>query len=210
MLAPALATLVSYFHQTVPTRLDIADGAGVPVPPEREARLSALAARLEAEGYRPHSTVAPANPGAAGTVFARTLVHPGDATRAWAIDMTRGALVQSYVELVTEWEHGTAIMTVNHTNPSIFETLPRLRSTVLGGASVAEMVAAHREACAGVGGLRLDPAKRDPLEVAQEQNREVLAYQEQCGILRRRGEDYGFTLRGAWRSNLKIWRAQRA
>jgi hypothetical protein len=72
------------------------------------------------------------------------------------------------------------------------------------------MVAAHREACAAVGGLRLDPAKRDPLEVAQAQNREVLAHQEHCGILRRRGEDYGFTLRGAWRSNLRLWRAQRA
>jgi hypothetical protein len=210
MLVPALATLVSYFHQTLPTHLDITDGAGVPVPPERDARLSALASQLEAEGYRPHSTVAPADPAAAGTVFARTFAHPGEATAAWAIDMTRGSLVQSYVELVTEWEDGTAITTVNHTNPSIFEPLPRLRAIVRAGAGVAEMVAAHRKACAGVGGLRLDPAKRDPLEVAQDQNREVLAYQAQCGILRRRGENYGFTLRGAWRSNVRIWRAQRA
>jgi hypothetical protein len=42
MLVPALATLVSYFHQTLPTRLDIADGAGVPVPPVRGAWRSNL------------------------------------------------------------------------------------------------------------------------------------------------------------------------
>ena len=38
--------------------------------------------------------------------------------------MTRGDLVQSYVELVTEWEDGTAQCTVSHTSPSIFEPLP--------------------------------------------------------------------------------------
>lgn len=57
-------------------------------------------------------------------------------------------------------------------------------------------------------GLRLDPVARDPLTVAQEQNREVLEHQRRCGILRRRGEDYGFTLRGAWRSTLRLYRAQ--
>ena len=49
---------------------------------------------------------------------------------------------------------------------------------------------------------------RDPLTVAQEQNREMLAHQARCGILRRRDEDYGFTLRGAWRSTLRLYRAQ--
>ena len=38
----------------------------------------------------------------------------------------------------------------------------------------------------------------------------MLAHQERCGILRRRGEDYGFTLRGAWRSTLRIHRAMQA
>jgi hypothetical protein len=58
--------------------------------------------------------------------------------------------------------------------------------------------------------LRLDPAARDPIEVAQEQNREVLAHQERCGVLRRRGEDYNFTLGGAWRGNRRLWRAMQA
>jgi hypothetical protein len=208
MLVPALGTLVSYFHQVVPSRLDIADGAGVPVPPERASCLDVLSASLEDEGFTPLATVAPASPG--GTVYARVLVHSGDAVRAWAIHAAKGSIVQTYVELVTEWEDGTALSTVTHTNPSIFEPLPRLHQLVLPGASVAAAVSRHRAFCDDLPGRRLDPAARDPLEVAQEQNREVLAHQEDCGILRRRGADYGFTLRGAWRSNLRIWRAQRA
>jgi hypothetical protein len=208
MLVPALSAILSYLGQTVPVRLDIADGEGVPVPPERDARLAMFAAALEEHGFEPLATVAPGSPG--GSTYARVLVHAGDAVRAWAIDMTRGPLVQSYVELVTEWEDGTAVSTVNHTTPPIFEPLPRLRQNALPGADVAEVVAHHRVACLEVPGLRIDPAARDPLAVAQEQNREVLAHQERCGILRRRGENYGFTMRGAWRSNFRIHRAQRA
>jgi hypothetical protein len=211
MLAPALTALLCYFNQVVPVRLDIADGTGVPVPPERDARLAALAGALEAEGFAPLAAVAPGNPEAPGTVYARVLVHAQDAVLAWAIDMARGDLVQSYVELVTEWEHGPAVSTVNHTNPSIFEPLPRLRQVALPGADVATVLARHREACAEVQGMRLDAATRDPLAVAQEQNRETLAHQASVGLLRRRGEDYGFTLRGAWRSTFRLYRAaQRA
>ena len=208
MLVPAISAVVSYLAQTVPVRLDIADGTGVPVPPEADARLSALAGTLEEQGFELRATVAPGSPG--GSTYARVLVHPGDAVRAWAIDMSRGPLVQSYVELITEWEDGTAVSTINHTMPPIFEPLPRLRQNALPGADVAEVVARHRAACLEVPGLRIDPAGRDPLAVAQEQNREVLAHQERCGILRRKGEDYGFTMRGAWRSNRRIHRAQRA
>jgi hypothetical protein len=208
MLVPAIAALVTWRRQVVPVQLDIADGAGVPVPPEREARLAALAAALEQHGFAPLAAVAPATP--AGTAFARVLVHDRDAVRAWAIDIAQGVLVQSYVELVTEWEDGTAVSSVNHTNPSIFETLPRLRHNALPGADVAAVVARHREACTEIPGQRLDPAARDPLAVAQEQNREVLEHQRRCGILRPRGADYGFTLRGAWRSSQLLHRAQSA
>lgn len=206
MLVPLLAALHTYKRQIVPVRLDIAEGAGVPVPDERQPRLASLARALEAEGFAEVGSVAPGSPH--GTVYARVFAHHGDAVRAWAIDMAQGDLVQSYVELVTEWEDGTAVSTVNHTNPSIFEPLPRLRQLALNGADVATVVARHREACAEVEGLRLDPVARDPLTVAQEQNREVLAHQARCGILRRRDEDYGFTLRGAWRSTLRLYRAQ--
>ena len=208
MLVPALAALHTWRRQVVPVRLDIADGAGVPVPPERDERLSALVASLEEHGFAPLATVAPGTP--AGTAYARVLVHDRDAVRAWAIDIAQGELVQSYVELVTEWEDGTAVSSVNHTNPSIFQTLPRLRQNALPGEDVAAVVARHRETCAQIPGHRLDPAARDPLAVAQEQNREVLEHQRRCGILRRRGEDYGFTLRGAWRSSLLLYRAQSA
>jgi hypothetical protein len=208
MLVPAIAALVTWRGQVVPVRLDIADGAGVPVPPDRDRRLSALAKALVEQGFAPLATVAPGTP--AGTAYARVLVHDRDAVRAWAIDIAHGEQVQSYVELVTEWEDGTAVSSVNHTNPSIFETLPRLRQNALGGEDVATVVARHRETCAGIGGRRLDPAARDPLAVAQEQNREVLEHQRRCGILRRRGQDYGFTLRGAWRSSRLLYRAQQA
>jgi hypothetical protein len=208
MLVPALAALQTYRRQVVPVRLDIADGAGVPVPADRDERLSALAASLVEHGFAPLATVAPGTP--AGTAYARVLVHDRDAVRAWAIDIAQGDLLQSYVELVTEWEDGTAVSSVNHTNPSIFETLPRLRQNALPGKDVAAVVAGHRETCAEIPGLRLDPAARDPLAVAQEQNREVLEHQRRCGILRRRGEDYSFTLRGAWRSSLLLYRAQSA
>ena len=208
MLVPALTALLSYSRQVVPVRLDIADGAGIPVPPDREGRLSALAAALEEHGFAPLATVAPGSP--AGTAYARVLVHDRDAVRAWAIDVAQGELVQSYVELVTEWADGTAVSSVNHTSPSIFETLPRLRQNVLPGEDVAAVVARHRETCAEIPGQRLDPAARDPLAVAQEQNREVLEHQLRRGILRRRGEDYGFTLRGAWRSSLLLYRAMQA
>jgi hypothetical protein len=208
MLVPALGAVVSYLGQTVPVHLDIADGTGVSVPPEREARLFALAGALEEHGFAPLAAVAPGTPG--GSTYARVLVHAGDAVRAWAIDMARGPLVQSYVELVTEWEDGTAVSTRNHTLPAIFEPLPRLRQVALPGADVPDVVRRHRAACLEVPGLRIDPAGRDSIAVAQEQNREVLAHQERCGILRRKGEDYGFTMRGAWRSNRRIHRAQRA
>ena len=208
MLAPLLAALRSYEHQIVPTRLNIADGAGVLVPLERAGRLAALAGELEAQGFVTLATVAPAEPG--GTVYARVLVQPQDGTLAWAVDAARGSRVQRYVELTTEWEDGTVVSTVNHGNPQIFESLPRLRQVRLPGVPVATAVARHREACAEVPGRRLDPAERDPIAVAQEQNQEMLAHQERCGILRRRGEDYGFTLRGAWRSTLRIHRAMQA
>jgi hypothetical protein len=81
------------------------------------------------------------------------------------------------------WEDGTAVSTVNHAHPRIFAPLPRVRQVQAPGASVASAVARHRE---------------------------VLAHQERCGILRRRGADYGFTWRGAWRSNVRIWRGMRA
>ncbi len=206
MLVPALATIATWRRQVVPVQLDIADGAGVPVPADRLLRLDALARALEAEGFTEVGSVAPGSD--AGTVYARVFVHREDAVRAWAIDAALGDIVQSYVELVTEWEDGTAVSSVNHTNPSIFEPLPRLRQLALQGEDVATVVARHREACAEVPGMRLDPAARDPLAVAQEQNREVLAHQARCGILRKRGEDYGFTLRGAWRSTLRLYRAQ--
>jgi len=208
MLVPLLAALRSYKHQIVPARLNIADGAGVLVPLERADRLAALAGELEAQGFVPRSAVAPADPG--GMVYARVLVDPHNATRAWAIDAARGSNVQRYVELLTEWEDGTVVSTVNHGNPQLFESLPRLRQLRLPGVPVATAVARHREACEEVPGRRLDPAERDPIEVAQEQNQEMLAHQERCGILRRRGEDYGFTLRGAWRSTLRIHRAMQA
>jgi hypothetical protein len=208
MLVPLLSALRSYAHQTVPLRLDIADGTGVPVPPERAGCLAVLSGALEEQGFVPLSTVAPASPG--GTIYACVLVHPDDATRAWAIDAARGSIVHSYVELVTEWEDGAVVSTVNHGNPRIFEPLERVVQLQLPGASVATTVARHRERCAEIPGRRLDPSQRDPVEVAQEQNREVLAHQERCGILRRRGEDYGFTWHGAWRSNVRLWRAMRS
>ncbi len=210
MLTPLLATLHVYRRQVVPVRLDIADGDGVPVPAERAARLEALAGQLATEGFTPHAAVAPSDPDAPGTIYAQVLVHEHDATRAWAIDMTRGDLLQSYVELVTEWEDGTAISSVSHTNPSIFEPLPRLRQNLAPGAGVAELVARHREECSAILGMRLDPAAQHPVAAAQAQNREVLAHPEHCGILRRRGEDYGVTLRGAWRSTFTLYRAQQA
>ena len=208
MLAPIVTALMTYSSHVVPARLNIADGSGVEVPPERAARLAVLAAAFEDHGFTSLATVAPERPG--GVIHARVLVHSGDAVAAWAIDMARGAIVNSYVELITEWEDGTAVSTVTHDSPSIYEPLPRVRQLALPGESVATAVARHRERCAEIPGRRLDPATRDPLEVAQAQNREVLAHQERCGILRRRGEDYGFTLRGAWRSTFRIWRAQRA
>ena len=208
MLVPMLAAIRSYKHQVVPVRLNIADGAGVLLPPDRAEAIAGLAGELEAEGFVPVSDVGPAEPG--GMVYARVLVHRGDATTAWAVDGGREAGTVGYVELLTEWEDGTVVSTVNHGRPQIFESLPRLRQVRLSGVSVATAVARHREACAEIAGRRLDPAERDAVEVAQEQNAEVLAHQERCGILRRRGEDYGFTLRGAWRSTLRIHRAMQA
>lgn len=210
MLAVALTTVVTYLGQKVPRALAIVDGKGVPVPPERDERLARLAAELEAEGFVAHSTVAPADPTASGTTaYARVLVHPTDATRAWAIDMTQRDIVASYVELITEWTDGTAVTTVTHTNPPIFETVPRVHATWLPGADVATAVASHRGACGGVDGERVDPRTLDAVAVAQAQNVEVLEHQTRCGVLKRRGENYGFTLRGARRSVSRIAEAQR-
>ena len=208
MLVPLLAAIRSYKHQVVPVRLNIAEAAGAPLPPDRAEAIALLAGGLEAEGFELVSTVGPAAPG--GMVHARVLVHPGEATSAWAVDGARVAGALGYVELLTEWEDGTVVSTVNHGNPQIFESLPRLRQNRLRGVPVATAVARHREACAEIAGRRLDPAGRDAVEVAQAQNAEVLAHQERCGILRRRGEDYGFTLRSAWRSTLRIHRAMQA
>lgn len=206
MVVPALASLTTYFHHVAHVRLDIAEGEWVDVPSERAARLAVLAGKLEREGFTPLTTVVPHKPG--GVIYARVLVDSTDGIAAWAIDVVRWGIVLSYLELITEWEDGTAVSTVTHSTPPIFEPLPRLHKIVLPGRSVGTALARHREHCAGIRGLRLDPAGRDPIEVAQAHNREVLAHQEKCGIMRRRGEDYGFTLRGAWRSNLRIWRAK--
>jgi hypothetical protein len=111
MLVPALGALASHLAQTVPVRLDIADGAGVPVPPAVDARLSALAAALGEQGFDSHATVAPAS--RRGSIYARVLIHSGDAVRAWAIEMSRGLHVPSYVELITEWENDTAVMSAS-------------------------------------------------------------------------------------------------
>ena len=88
MLAPALTALLCYFNQVVPVRLDIADGAGVPVPPERDARLAALAASLEAEGFAQTAAVAPGMPG--GRIYARVLV-PVLPERVRMLPMARAA-----------------------------------------------------------------------------------------------------------------------
>ena len=50
---PLLAALRSYLHQIVPVALDIADGDGVPVPPEREGCLTVLSGALEDQGSVP-------------------------------------------------------------------------------------------------------------------------------------------------------------
>ena len=210
MLVPALTTLVTYFGQTVPARLAITDGTGVPVPPDRDARLAEAAAQLAAFGFDEVATVAPSDPGAPLTTFGRALVDDAEATGAMVVDMRRGDIEAGYVELVTEWEDGTAVSTLNHEQPQIFEPLPRLRWTRLPGASVAEVVGAHRAACAEVPGRRLDPRRAHPVDIAQAHNEEMLAHQAACGILRRRGEDYGFTFRGARQSTFRVWNASRA
>src|SRR5215210_8667230 len=131
MLAPALTALVTYLGQVVPVRLDIADGAGVEVPPERGGRLAVLAGALQDQGFTPLTAVAPDSPG--GAIYAQVLVDPAGAVGAWAIDMARGPLVNSYVELITEWEDGTAVSTVTHSSPSIYEPLPRVEQLALPG-----------------------------------------------------------------------------
>jgi hypothetical protein len=210
MITRTRVALRTRSQQVLPSRLNIADGGGAPLPPERDRRLAPLVGELEAHGFVPLTTVTPDDPETPTTTFARVLVHPEEAISAWAIDMARGTIVRSYVELTTEWEDDTVVSTVNHSSPTIFETLPRLRQVKLPGAGVTETVAAHREACAGVPGPRIDPAGRSAVEVAQAQNREVLAYQAERGLLCRRGEDYGFTLRGAFRSVGRVQRAVRA
>lgn len=184
----------------VPGRLAIADGAGVPVPPERDARLAALAAELEAEGFRPLATVAPSDPDAEATIYARVLVHDAERIRAWVVDQAHGDILNTYVELVTEWEAGPAVATLSMDFPSAFADPPRVRRFKLAAATVPEVLAAHRAAGAGTVGPRLDPAARDPIEVANEQNREVLEHQVKRGLLKRRGDDYVFTFAGAVRS----------
>ena len=210
MLTPTLVTLKTYFSHTLPARLAITGGMEADVPADRAEALAAEASVLEAFGFEQVATVVPTDASAPGTAYARVLVHDGEATIAWAMDLRHGALGKTYVELTTEWEDGTVVSTVNHDQPSIFAPVPRLRRVVVAGAPVADAVGAHRRACADLPGTRLDPRRADPIEIAQEQNAEVLAHQEACGILRRRGEDYGFTLRGARQSTFRLWRAGRA
>ena len=207
MLAVALTTLSTYFVRVLPRSLPIRDGAGLPVPPERDERLAGLATDLERQGFVRYGTFAPIEGAAPPTMFGRLLIHPSDFICASAIDMQSGDMVSTYVELTTEWPDGTAVSTVTSTLTPIFETLPRVSDNRLPGADVLAAVASHRELCRSIPGRPLDPPRGDPIEVAQERNVEVLEHQVKCGVLKPKGEDYRFTFRGARRS---VWRVSRA
>jgi hypothetical protein len=203
---PLVAARQTYRRQRIPAELPLISGAGIRLPPEPEARIAPLVAQLEAHGFERVTRVAPRQPGGGVSTHAHVLRDPERHTYAWVIDMQGASAVTTYVELTTEYADGVIVNTVNHASPSIFATLPRVRKTLRRGAGVDELVELHRSACAGMAAAPRDDGGADPLELAQWQNREVLEHQVERGVLARRGEDYGFSKRGALRSTLRLWR----
>jgi hypothetical protein len=170
-------------------------------------RLEAVTAPLLAEGFVHARDYGPRDHTASVVNHGQAFSHQAERIRAWAMDFEAEMAVQTVVELATRLPDGTIIGTLNPTTPPIFDRPPWILAEVLPGASVEELLAAHRARTADLAVPPEPPWDDDPLTTAQHENEAVLAYQAERGVLSPRAGGYGYTGRGALRSVHRIAKA---
>ena len=202
---PLVGARRTYRGHRIPAELPLVSGEALAVPPEQAARIAPLVADLERHGFEPVTRVGPRSPGTFGGTYADVLIHPAEQTLAWVIDMQGPSASTTYVELNSEYHDGSAVVTLNHDNPSIFESPPMVHRTLVRGGTVDELLTVHRAESAGITEADALRPPADPLDAAQRQNRRVLDHQVGRGLLRHSDGGYAFTRRGALRSAVRLW-----
>jgi hypothetical protein len=203
----AVVSWRTYRRGRIDNQLPIVPIAANALPDDVAERLEAVAAPLRSEGFVHAGDYGPRDHTAQTVCHAQAFSHSAEPIRAWTMDLASATIIQTVLELATRLPDGTIIGTLNPTTASIFDPPPWLDKKLMPGASVEELLAAHRARIADLSVTPLPPWDEDPLTTAQSENEAVLAHQAERGVLAKQAGGYGYTGRGAVRSVHRVGKA---
>jgi hypothetical protein len=203
----AVVSWKTYRRGRIDAQLPIVPALAEEFPEAVAERLAAVASTLRVEGFVHAADYRTPDQTRQVIIHAQAFSHTSEPIRAWTMDLETSTGGSTVVELATRLPDGTIIGTLNPTTASIFDPPPWLDKKLLPGASVEEVLAAHRARIADLSVTPLPPWDEDPLTTAQRENDAVLAYQTERGVLAAEEGGYGYTGRGAVRSVHRVGKA---
>jgi hypothetical protein len=196
----AVVSWKTYRRGRIDNLLPIVPAVAEDFPEAVVARLDAVTAPLRAEGFVQAGDYGPRDPARQVINHAQAFSLPAERIRAFAMDFETSTSVTTVVELGTRLPDGTIFLTLNPTSAAIFDQPPWIDRERLPGASVEELLAAHRARTADLPVPPAPPWDEDPLTTGQREHEAILAYQAERGVLSAKEGSYGYTGRGAIRS----------